>query len=136
MCGSGVSGWYRRRKGPPPPPPPPGTGPEGQAVREKQEEVADMSEKLTSPTSEKSQPQSPKTERKGSEGGHSLVGNGPQSGKKKSKNRGERNKKKLPGRKMPGRSMTMRDLEQAYSEGGRHWTNVEEVWFAGCHCGS
>ncbi|KAF9002750.1 hypothetical protein BDQ17DRAFT_1390688 [Cyathus striatus] len=35
----------------------------------------------------------------------------------------------------PGqRRKTMRDLEKQYSQGGEHLTDVEEVWFAGCHC--
>ncbi|KAG6871940.1 hypothetical protein C0995_014722 [Termitomyces sp. Mi166 len=29
---------------------------------------------------------------------------------------------------------TTRDLERQYSHGGAHSTDVEEVWFAGCHC--
>ncbi|KAG6878487.1 hypothetical protein C0992_008001 [Termitomyces sp. T32_za158] len=30
---------------------------------------------------------------------------------------------------------TTRDFEKAYSHGGEQVTDVEEVWFAGCHCG-
>lgn len=33
----------------------------------------------------------------------------------------------------PQRQKTM--LERRYARGGLHMTDVEEVWFAGCHCG-
>lgn len=39
-------------------------------------------------------------------------------------------------RPKPHREKTMSDLEQQYTDGGVHFTNIEEVWFAGCHCGS
>lgn len=32
-------------------------------------------------------------------------------------------------------SKTTRDYERQYSHGGDHSTNIEEVWFSGCHCG-
>ncbi|KAF8899389.1 hypothetical protein BD779DRAFT_1431850 [Infundibulicybe gibba] len=37
-------------------------------------------------------------------------------------------------RPKPHHEMTMKELERHYSDGGEHLTNVEEVWFAGCHC--
>ncbi|KAJ3511638.1 hypothetical protein NLJ89_g3982 [Agrocybe chaxingu] len=32
------------------------------------------------------------------------------------------------------RRKTLRELERQYGHGGQHQTDVEEVWFAGCHC--
>ncbi|KIM38234.1 hypothetical protein M413DRAFT_30356 [Hebeloma cylindrosporum] len=32
------------------------------------------------------------------------------------------------------RRKTLRELERQYRSGGQHYTDVEEVWFAGCHC--
>jgi hypothetical protein len=34
------------------------------------------------------------------------------------------------------RDKSLRDLERQYTQGGDHSTDVEEVWFTGCHCGS
>ncbi|TFK42265.1 hypothetical protein BDQ12DRAFT_645827 [Crucibulum laeve] len=34
----------------------------------------------------------------------------------------------------PHRRKTLRELERQYTQGGEHLTDVEEVWFAGCHC--
>jgi hypothetical protein len=34
------------------------------------------------------------------------------------------------------REKSLRDLEQLYAHGGDHFTDVEEVWFSGCHCGA
>lgn len=36
----------------------------------------------------------------------------------------------------PHRRKTLRELEQQYNRGGSHETNIKEVWFAGCHCGT
>jgi len=36
----------------------------------------------------------------------------------------------------PHRLKTLRELERQYMSGGQHYTDVEEVWFAGCHCGT
>jgi len=36
----------------------------------------------------------------------------------------------------PHRRKTMRELERQYTRGGSHQTDVKEVWFAGCHCGT
>ena len=44
--------------------------------------------------------------------------------------KGEMPRSKLRGEK------TLRDLEQQFVHGGDHSTDVEEVWFAGCHCGA
>ena len=35
----------------------------------------------------------------------------------------------------PHRGKTLRELERQYAHGGKHETDVKEVWFAGCHCG-
>ncbi|KAF8079272.1 hypothetical protein FPV67DRAFT_1691876 [Lyophyllum atratum] len=32
------------------------------------------------------------------------------------------------------KAKTTRDFERQYTHGGDHTTNIEEVWFAGCHC--
>ncbi|KAF9449973.1 hypothetical protein P691DRAFT_811324 [Macrolepiota fuliginosa MF-IS2] len=37
-------------------------------------------------------------------------------------------------KRKPQRQKTMRELERQYGHGGQHTTDVEEVWFAGCHC--
>lgn len=37
---------------------------------------------------------------------------------------------------IPGKRQTMRDLERQYTRGGKHRTDVKEVWFTGCHCGA
>ncbi|KAF5313036.1 hypothetical protein D9619_002418 [Psilocybe cf. subviscida] len=38
-------------------------------------------------------------------------------------------------RQKPHRRKTMRELERQYNNhGGQHYTDVEEVWFSGCHC--
>ncbi|KJA19221.1 hypothetical protein HYPSUDRAFT_143965 [Hypholoma sublateritium FD-334 SS-4] len=34
----------------------------------------------------------------------------------------------------PHRRKTLRELERQYNHGGQHYTDVEEVWFSGCHC--
>ncbi|KAF9055647.1 hypothetical protein BJ165DRAFT_1412195 [Panaeolus papilionaceus] len=34
----------------------------------------------------------------------------------------------------PHRRKTLRELERQYTHDGRHVTDVEEVWFTGCHC--
>jgi Uncharacterized alpha/beta hydrolase domain (DUF2235) len=34
------------------------------------------------------------------------------------------------------RGKSLRDLERQYTHDGIHFTDVEEVWFAGCHCGA
>ncbi|PPR06254.1 hypothetical protein CVT24_000926 [Panaeolus cyanescens] len=34
----------------------------------------------------------------------------------------------------PHRRKTLRELERQYTHDGRHVTDVEEVWFSGCHC--
>ncbi|KAF9473886.1 hypothetical protein BDN70DRAFT_937075 [Pholiota conissans] len=35
----------------------------------------------------------------------------------------------------PHKRKSMRELEQQYNQhGGQHYTDVEEVWFSGCHC--
>jgi len=39
-------------------------------------------------------------------------------------------------RKKPHSEKTLRELERQYAHGGQHLTDVEEVWFAGCHCGN
>ncbi|KAJ8085201.1 hypothetical protein PM082_003995 [Marasmius tenuissimus] len=41
--------------------------------------------------------------------------------------------KQRPEHKRSG-SKSIRDLERQYSGEGDHATNIEEVWFAGCHC--
>lgn len=38
-------------------------------------------------------------------------------------------------RAKPHRRKTLRELERQYTQGGSHFTDLEEVWFAGCHCG-
>lgn len=35
----------------------------------------------------------------------------------------------------PHREKTLRELERQYGQGGQHVTDVQEIWFAGCHCG-
>ncbi|KAF8167168.1 hypothetical protein B0H34DRAFT_791932 [Crassisporium funariophilum] len=37
-------------------------------------------------------------------------------------------------RQKPHRRKTLRELERQYTQGGQHVTDVQEVWFAGCHC--
>lgn len=37
-------------------------------------------------------------------------------------------------RQKPHRRKTLRELENQYTQGGQHLTDVEEVWFAGSHC--
>ncbi|TFK66192.1 hypothetical protein BDN72DRAFT_871607 [Pluteus cervinus] len=36
--------------------------------------------------------------------------------------------------KSRSRSKTMKDFEREYTGDGNHFTDVEEVWFSGCHC--
>jgi hypothetical protein len=36
----------------------------------------------------------------------------------------------------PHRRKTLRELERQYTQGGSHQTDVKEVWFTGCHCGT
>ena len=38
-------------------------------------------------------------------------------------------------RPKPHRQKTLKQLERQYTDGGDHLTDVEEVWFSGCHCG-
>lgn len=40
------------------------------------------------------------------------------------------------GHEKPHRRKTLRELERQYMNGGQHYTDVVEVWFAGCHCGT
>lgn len=39
-------------------------------------------------------------------------------------------------RPRPYSEKSLRNLEKQYTDGGDHATNVEEVWFAGAHCGA
>lgn len=43
---------------------------------------------------------------------------------------------RTPWHEKPHRRKTLRELETQYIKGGQHYTDVEEVWFAGCHCGA
>lgn len=36
----------------------------------------------------------------------------------------------------PHRRRNLREFERQYGRGGSHQTDVKEVWFAGCHCGT
>ncbi|KAJ7696741.1 hypothetical protein B0H17DRAFT_391005 [Mycena rosella] len=38
------------------------------------------------------------------------------------------------GRKSSKTGKSLNDLEKQYSDGGQYTTDVEEVWFSGCHC--
>jgi hypothetical protein len=35
----------------------------------------------------------------------------------------------------PQRQITTTEWEKQYARGGLYTTDIEEVWFAGCHCG-